>query len=212
MKKTKKIVALFLAAVMLVCTTVAATVAYLTSKTEVVNNTFTVGQVKITLDEADVDDSTPDKDRDTSNTYHLFPGKTYVKDPTVHVDANSENCFLFVKVVDELTAIQDVKTVETQMTEKGWSKLVIDGKEVENVWVYKEIVGKGMNIQVFENFKLKDGLTNEELAKYAPVTTGAGDNAVTTYKTIKVEAYAIQSEGFGSPEAAWAANANPFTI
>lgn len=220
MKKAKKVLALFLAAVMLVCTTVAATVAYLYSKTEVVQNTFTVGQVKITLDEKDVDDDENKADnnsdygevRDRANEYHLFPGKIYVKDPTVHVDAKSENCFLYVKVVDELVELQDDVTVAAQMEAKGWSPLIIDGTPVENVWVYKEIVGKGMNIQVFENFKLKDDITNEELAEYAPVTTGEGENAVTTYKTIKVEAYAIQSEGFGSAEAAWKANGNQFEI
>ena len=55
MKKAKKALALVLCAVLLVAGSVMGTMAYLTSKDEVVN-TFTVGKVGITLDEEDVDD------------------------------------------------------------------------------------------------------------------------------------------------------------
>ena len=54
MKKTRKILLMAACAVLLVCISVGATVAYLTS-TDTVTNTFTVGQVAITLDEAKVD-------------------------------------------------------------------------------------------------------------------------------------------------------------
>ena len=55
MKKAKKVVALALCAVMLVVGSVAGTMAYLTSSTGDVVNTFTVGNVAITLDEANVE-------------------------------------------------------------------------------------------------------------------------------------------------------------
>ncbi|MBR6609062.1 MAG: SipW-dependent-type signal peptide-containing protein [Oscillospiraceae bacterium] len=112
MKKTKKIVALFLAAVMLVCTTVAATVAYLTSTTEVVENTFTVGNVKITLDEAKVNDKglidNSASNRVTDNSYHVYPGMTYDKDPQVHVKAGSEEAYIRMQVtVSDLNALKN---------------------------------------------------------------------------------------------------------
>ena len=82
MKKTKKALLLSLCAVMLVTASVLGTMAYLTSTDEVVN-TFTVGNVAITLDETDVDNSTPgENDRDQANEYKLMPGKEYVKDPS----------------------------------------------------------------------------------------------------------------------------------
>ena len=98
MKRTKKILSLALCAVLLVAGTVATTVAYLTSTTEVVNNTFTVGNVSITLDEADVDvyGVKNGTTRDTTNQYKLIPGHKYVKDPTIHVGATSEDVLLFV--------------------------------------------------------------------------------------------------------------------
>ncbi|MFR6087431.1 MAG: SipW-dependent-type signal peptide-containing protein [Oscillospiraceae bacterium] len=74
-------------ALLLVAAGVFGTLAYLTG-TDTVNNTFTVGNVKITLDEAKVTtDGTPVEgaDRVKANEYHLLPGHTYTKDPTVTV-------------------------------------------------------------------------------------------------------------------------------
>ena len=55
MKKATKVLALMLCAVLLVTATVAGTLAYLTSS-DTVENTFTVGSVTITLDEACVNE------------------------------------------------------------------------------------------------------------------------------------------------------------
>ena len=55
MKIRTKALLLVMCAVLLVVTTVMATLAFLTSTTKVVKNTFTVGNVVITLDEAPVD-------------------------------------------------------------------------------------------------------------------------------------------------------------
>ena len=98
-------------ALLLVAAGVFGTLAYLTG-TDTVNNTFTVGNVKITLDEAKVTtDGTPVEgaDRVKANEYHLLPGHTYTKDPTVTVKANSEACWLFVQVT-ESTDLKDFIT------------------------------------------------------------------------------------------------------
>ena len=55
MKNAKKIVMGGVAALALVTASVMGTMAYFTNKTEQVNNTFTVGNVSIKLDEAPVD-------------------------------------------------------------------------------------------------------------------------------------------------------------
>ena len=108
MKKTRKILAMAACAILLVCISVGATVAYLTS-TDEVKNTFTVGSVAITLDETDV---TVDGVKDTSarvqeNEYKLMPGHSYIKDPTVHFAAGSEASWLFVKVTNDISTIED---------------------------------------------------------------------------------------------------------
>lgn len=195
MKKTSKALLLSLCAVMLVTASVLGTVAYLTSQDQVVN-TFTVGNVAITLDEKDVDDSTPNAERDQANAYKLMPGHNYEKDPVVHVDANSEDCYLFVKVVNEIANIEAEKTVAQQMTEKGW--VAVDA--ANGIYVYTTdktnpaVVTKGNNITVFENFTIAGNVDNTTLATYAD-------------KTITVNAYAIQADGFAGKTASeiWAA-------
>ena len=200
MKKTKAIL-MALCAVLLVAASVMGTLAYLTSN-DSVTNTFTVGNVKITLDETDVDINGV-KDTETrvqENDYKLMPGHEYVKDPIIHVDADSENCYLFVKVDNEIAAIEAAgdTTVAAQMAAKGWAPI----NEGSNVYVYigteagaaaPVAVTANANVNVFENFTISGDVTNTQLAAYAG-------------KTITVTAYAIQADGFADKSAAeiWA--------
>ncbi len=177
--KTKALV-LALCAVLLVVTTVFVTMAFLTSE-DSVQNTFTVGEVTISLDELDVDDSDNDgstTDRDKANEYKLIPGKTYTKDPTIHVGANSEDCYLFVKVENGLVNAEadGNTTIAAQMAANGWS--LVDGET--NIYVYNQIVSKNTDVVVFRTFTIY------------------GETVVANFKDAKINvtAYAIQAEGF----------------
>lgn len=194
-RKLKKAALLLCSAVLLVCISIGATVAYLTSQ-DSVTNTFTVGNVAITLDEALVhDDGTPidPAARVKANTYKLLPGHLYTKDPTIHVDSKSEDCWLFVKVENGIAAIEDStkKTIAAQMTEKGWT--AVSG--VANVFAYSSIAHANNNISVFDSFTI------------------SGDANVSNYANanITITAYAIQADGFSSAEAAWTAAGSSFT-
>ena len=66
---------------------VGGTLAWLTDQTAEVKNTFTVGDINIGLTE-------------TTTDYKMVPGNTIAKDPTVTVKAESEACWLFVKVTE----------------------------------------------------------------------------------------------------------------
>ena len=198
MKTKSKALILTLCAVLLVAASVLGTMAYLTS-TASVENTFTVGSVAITLDETDVDNSTADANRDQANSYKLMPGHTYTKDPTIHVAAASEDCYLFVKVANEITAIEGETTVAAQMTAKGW--VAVDG--VTGVYVYTQsnapaVVAGGSNVTVFDNFTISGTVDNATLATY-------------NNKTITVTAYAIQADGFEGKTASQIWNAAGFT-
>lgn len=90
-------------AVALVAISVGATLAYLTDNAAV-TNTFTVGQVGISLSETKVDENgkaIENAARVTSNEYHLVPGQTYTKDPTVTLDAKSESSYIRMLVTVE---------------------------------------------------------------------------------------------------------------
>lgn len=88
-----------LCAALLAVTSVFGTLAYLTDQ-EAVANTFTVGSVGLTLDEAEVNaDGTIKSDkRVQENSYHLLPGSTYIKDPTVTVEEGSEDAYIRMMV------------------------------------------------------------------------------------------------------------------
>lgn len=107
MKKAKKIVALLLCAVLLVGASIAGTVAYLTSK-DSVTNTFTVGNVQINLDEANVATADANDRTETGNAYHLLPNQTYTKDPTVWVKEGSEAAYIrMIVTVDNYNNMLD---------------------------------------------------------------------------------------------------------
>ena len=216
-RKLKKAALLLCSAVLLVCISIGATVAYLTS-TDKVTNTFTVGNVKITLDEAKVDangakvkdEEGNDVARVQANSYKLMPGHTYTKDPMIHVDAASENCWLFVKVENGIAAIEDAnKTIAAQMTANGWTLV----ENTTNIYKYKETVSGGANIPVFGEF----AISNAVIGGMKPITTdGAGDDGklyLDEYKNAKIviTAYAIQADGFSTAEAAWTAAGSSFT-
>lgn len=191
MKKTTKILSLIMVAVLLVGASVMGTLAYLTS-TASVENTFSVGSVTITLDEAKVDNNgkaiTPEE-RVSSNNYKLMPGHEYDKDPTVHVAAGSENCYIFVKVENQISAIEDsTNTIAAQMATNGWTAV----KGVENLYCKTDAVAGNTNHVVFSTVKVATTVDNTTLATYAN-------------KTVKVTAYAIQADGFQTAAAAWTA-------
>ena len=85
----KKSIALTLTAVMLALAVgIGGTIAYFTSTTENVQNTFTTGKVGITLDEAEVtqdgDTWTAGNKRVKENKYEtVYPGAVLPKDPTI---------------------------------------------------------------------------------------------------------------------------------
>lgn len=198
----KKKLMTVLALVLVIAMSVAGTYAYLTSR-DSVTNTFTVGNVSITLDELDTDNdanesdnvTVNDKVRDKANAYKLMPGITYTKDPTVHVDPASENCYVFVKVENGIAdyEAEGNTTIAKQIENNGWTKL--DG--VANV--YYQVYTKDQpskDLVVFNNFKVSDTAN----------TVDGWSSINTTNTTIVVTAYAVQKDGFETNVAgAWAA-------
>lgn len=191
MKKKTKALMLVLCAVLLVTASVLGTMAYLTSTDKVVN-TFTVGKVAITLDEAQVkEDGTPvaGAARVKENAYHLLPGHTYTKDPTVHVQANSEDSFIFVKVENGIANYEDSPTIAEQIAARGWTPL----NGVANVY-YKAYTKSAeiTDLPVFGNFTI---------ANHADAADSWNNFSAETKVTVTV--YAVQQDGFASAAAAW---------
>lgn len=132
-----KSMALLLAMVLLVGCAIGSTLAWLTAKTTPVTNTFTTSDIDITLTE-------------TERTYKMVPGWTIEKDPVVTVDADSEDCYLFIKVKksggDVSVGDGDAKKTYTfdsfiaYAIDSGWTQLKNGDTTVDGVY-YKVIDG-----------------------------------------------------------------------
>ena len=236
MKKAKKIAALLLCAILLVGASVAGTVAYLTSQDEVVNN-FTVGQVKISLDEAKVDangDALTDDaaERVQTNDYKLLPGHAYDKDPTVHVTQGSEDCY--VRMFVTITHNNQWDTICGNHVDENGDKLfgaadIFAGLN-NNIWVYKSSTPglAGENTRTYEfwyNTKvtnvpknadkdlepLFNGIQMPDELTNADLALLADDPDTKADEGFKiyVVAQAIQADGFADADAAFGENGAP---
>lgn len=221
MKNMKRILLTVVSALLLMAVTVAGTLAWLQAETDIVKNTFTVGEgIAIDLDEAKVyapgteTDGTKfgkaiegeDAERVKANTYKLVPGWTYDKDPIVHLKAVSGDCYLFVKVIN---GIEDIEvagdtSIASQMAANGW--VALDG--VDNVYFY------GLNDDTKGDVvsNKTEGDADKDFPVFATFTIQNLSSIDTKYvgDLVTIDAYAIQADGFADAAAAWAAGQHNF--
>ncbi len=170
---SKKALILVAALILVVGGVVGGTVAWLTTSTDPVVNTFTVGDINITLTE------TPNQ------TYKIIPGTAIFKDPVVTVLADSEECYLFVKL-DEANWSEHL----TYAIADGWTKLE-DG-------VYFRVVAATENDTSFN--VIKDNKVNvSEL-----LTKSEVEVLKNALPKLTITAYAVQHEGITDAATAWA--------
>ena len=169
----KRTLALVLALTLLVAGVVGGTLAWLTDRTAEVKNTFTVGDINIALTE-------------TTRDYKMVPGNKLDKNPTVTVKANSEACWLFVKVTES----ENLKDFITYAIAEGWT-------ELQDGVYYREVPASNAD-QTFpvlagNAVTVKDTVTKEML------TAKDFANPTLTFK-----AYAVQKDNVASASDAWA--------
>lgn len=184
---TKALVVL-LALVLVIGCSLGGTLAWLVDKTTPVTNTFTVGDISITLNE-------------TKREYQILPGVDIPKDPKVTVEANSEACWLFVQVKEDNWP----EFKENDETTRKVNYSIAEGWTVLENGVYYRQVNASDKDQLFAVLKdnqvtVSDTLTKSEIAEVKE----KGQPQLT------FTAYAVQKEGVNTPEAAWVI-ANPTT-
>ena len=189
-RKSVKIGLMLLCAALLCAGSVMGTMAYFTAQ-ETVTNTFTVGKVVMSMDESKVSEygvKDATAQRVAGNAYKLIPGHTYAKDPVLHVEANSEACWLFVKVDNQIAGALADPSVDSQLIANHWKRL--DG--VSNVYYMQQAaVDQDTDVATFDHFIVKTSITGDQLNNYQG-------------KNVNVTAYAIQLDGFeNSPANAW---------
>lgn len=173
-----KALAVLVAVVLLIGCAVGGTVAWLVAKGGTIENTFTVGNIKVSLYE-------------TSRTYHIVPGVNIAKDPRALVEADSEDCYLFVKVEEKnwptFTEQDGTRKVDYKLA-NGWTKL-------ENGVYYME-VSKSTENQIFQILEGNKVTVSKNLTK------GELDTVNTKPKLI-FTVYAVQKEGVQNATEAW---------
>ena len=200
MKTRSKALLLILCAMLLLVASALGTVAYLTVQ-DTVTNTFSVGKVDATLIEGSAGKRSM-RARSTGapvdeNDHILMPGHTYTKDHTIHVDAVSEDSYIFVKVENGIASYEAAssaeeggyRTIADQITANGWTAL----ESAADVY-YREYTksSTGSDFAVFNTFKIADNANDAE-------SWGSCDAQVA------VTAYAVQKYGFDTASAAWMA-------
>lgn len=183
---SKKMFIAMLALVLALGCAVGGTIAWLTAQTGEVTNTFTYGNINIDLTE------TVPENRQAK----IIPGQDIPKDPKVTVKANSETCYLFVKVVETGTFATGVNYgIRTE----GWTKG--DGTDIpENVY-YREVPAATTDT-VFYMLTGDAANPNGVVTVSENLTKGEIENL--TGPTLAFTAYAIQKEGTGTAAEAWA--------
>lgn len=176
MKLKKKTIVAAVAALLVLCCTVGGTLAWLSAKTQTVQNTFSVGDINITLEET------------TGSTYKMVPGNTIAKDPKVTVKAGSEACWLFV----QMQPSTNFDHFMTAVIADGWTALPGEAG------VYYRTVAAGTADQSFAVLKnncvtVRDTVTKEQLT---------AENF--TNPTLSFTAYAVQQDNMTTAAAAWA--------
>lgn len=175
-----KLVVAMLAVTLLIGCAIGGTVAWLTAQTTPVVNTFTYGDINIELTET----------KPENKQAKIIPGVNIEKDPKVTVKANSEACWLFVKVEEAGKFVTDKVTYSI---DTGWTKLTgVTG--VDNVY-YREVgaVTADTDFAVLKDNKVtvSDTLTKEDIQNI-------------TNPTLTFTAYAVQKDGIADAATAWA--------
>ena len=178
---TKTLVALLSLVLLLGCS-LGGTLAWLADSTGPVTNTFTVGDIDITLVE-------------TTTDYKIVPGVNIAKDPKVTVKANSEACWLFVKIEESANWPDEL----TYTIATGWTKLTgvtgvyyreVDAETAKNGDDWQVLAGD--NTYPDGVVTVSDTLTKSELQELA-----------SNNPTLTFTAYAVQQEGVADAETAW---------
>ncbi len=195
----KKITALCLCIAMVAIAIVGASLAYFTD-TKTAANTFTLGNVKIALDEADINGG---ESRVTSNSYTVMPGAECPKDPIVH-NTGDNSAYIRGKVtVADWTAelakyfdyqgeLKDSLTLLVKSLNTGWtveSASADANGNVTFVLKYADVLAKGASTPAMFN------------TVTIPTAIKNGDS----FGDITVVAEAIQSDSFSSWDKAFEA-------
>lgn len=214
MKNTKKILLICICVIAVLTVSLVGTLAYL-QDTDSAVNTFTVGQVHISVDEAKVNaDGTlvAGADRVKANEYHILPGMEYTKDPTVTVDGGSEDAY--VRMILTVHNASEVQAILTKYNLGDFSVLI--GGWDKNTWLYEGFTEDTAKNTISIEFRYKEIVAKNATDTKLPalfdtlIVPGkiTGEEMKDLYNggfKMEIFGHAIQAAGFDSEDTAWTA-------
>ena len=176
----KKKIYIIVVSILSICSFLVGTsVAWLSSTTDTVVNTFTYGDINIKIEETDTGDN---DNNEFTNEYKMLPGNKITKDPKITVLANSEDSYLFVEIKES----ENFKDFMKYELVEGWT--LVEG--TENVYV-KEVT-KSDKDQEF--FVLKDNTVTVLESVTKAMLNDLDKDGQTNYPTLSFTAYAVQRD------------------
>ena len=172
--KNKKLVAAVAAVCLVAVMGVGATLAYFSSVTEAVTNTFTVGNVKIDVKEPHWD---PEDGK------NLQPGASVEKDPVI-VNTGAADGYVMMQVsgMDDMAALgfhADFDAANWTLVDENGNKIDTNGKTdlQDGFYVYNSIVAKGATTKpLFERVTFDTDASEITSAKYIVVAQYVAEN------------------------------------
>lgn len=207
-KKAVKLLSILLAAALLIGASIGGTLAYLSAKSDTVVNTFTVGNINITLKETGAKETGTDTGI-FAKSLKMVPGNDIAKDPTVTVEGGSEDCYLFVKITEGDEAAKLIATTSnkdnnggtyiTYDVATGWT--AVDGEDS----VYYRTVSADTEDQHFYILSAGDaakGLEKGYVHVEETVTKAMMDNDTNVGElSLTFTAYAVQKDNLSLVQA-----------
>lgn len=202
-----KVAILLLATVFAVCGAISGSVAWLIDSTDNVKSTFMVGNINITMSEQTPVSTFGTTGNEASDVFYMTPGKTLITNaPVITVTENSEQCYLFVKIVENMGALpqyngETFKDYLYYEVPSDW--IPGNGYEVP-VGVYYRVVYRSDEPQLFEVI-----LNNKVTVVGNTVTKQVLDDIEITglYPELTFSAYAVQyystNDTEFTPQEAW---------
>ena len=186
----KKAIIAVVALVLVLCCAMGGTLAWLVDSTTEVKNTFTYGDINISLWEHKLNDDGLTLSTDVftgaeQTGFKMIPGNKIKKDPTVTVKADSEASWLFVKIVES----DNFDDFMTYGVASGWTQLTVDaeGNAITDLIYHREVAATTADT----DFAV---LANDSVSVKDTVTKDMLKDGVFVAPTLSFTAYAVQRD------------------
>ena len=212
----KKKLTIVVSLLLVMALSIGGTLAYLTAKTDAIENTFTIGDITLELkeyiDDPDVDGVPAGEEgwleatTDAQKKFKVVPGGTASKKPVATIGAGSENCYLYVLVTNNVKVTYEEKETVVASVNMGanwvevptagdatlyrYNSTVTTSTDPQDFTVFDTVTYSGAEITAenFDQINAEDVITVDAFAHQAAnVDTATADTAAIAHFELVAE-------------------------